>query len=66
MVDHPPRLREAEGVRTAEKVAEGRVSNDDRFKEVGEKIMNIFRETSHIRRSVCSFLKNKWCSTQKI
>lgn len=60
MVDHPP---EAAGSRRCQNggegpfmVAEGRISNGDRFKEVGEKIMNTFRGTSHIRRSVCSFL----------
>lgn len=37
--------------------AEGRMSDDERFKQVGEKILNIFKETCHIRRSVCSFQK---------
>ena len=36
-------------------VAEGRISHDDRFKKVAEEIWNIFKETCHIRRSVCSF-----------
>ena len=46
-------------------VAEGRISNDDRLKEVGEKIMDIFRETSHIRRSICSFYKKNGAVRRK-
>ena len=38
-------------------VAEGRMSDDERFKQVGEKILNIFRGICHIRQSVCSFQK---------